>query len=96
MGITLFGTANKTTADSPHDHVCDLVPIDVPNALGIRTVDRLEKTLSGAPASNNTNGNGKSRERERGGRREGGRGKESGCCSGSTSSWSTHRLVFVF
>lgn len=66
MGVTLFGTANKTTADSPHDHVYDLVPIDVPNALGIRTVDRLEKTLSGGPASNNTNGNGKSRESEGG------------------------------
>lgn len=51
MGVTLFGTANKTTADSPHDHVYDLVPIDVPNASGIRTVDRLEKTLLGAPAS---------------------------------------------
>ncbi len=31
-GVVLYGTANKSSLDSPHDHVFELIPLDVPSA----------------------------------------------------------------
>jgi len=35
VGVTLFGTTEKTSADSPHDHVFDLIPLGEKFSMGI-------------------------------------------------------------